>query len=394
MRIAHVSDCYLPMLGGIEMQVHDLATRQRAAGHVAEVLTTTPATTAKSRMQQPDPDWVHRIGPELAHPAARALNGALRARALVTPDKYDAVHVHASVLSPFATAAASAAARAGLATVITVHSLWSGLGPLPRIADLSMGLRTWPVVWSTVSEAAATPLRRMLGGAGTVAVLPNGIDADMWRVDPAPRDARTVTVVSVMRLASRKRPIPLLRMMRSVRALVPPDIRLQLVLIGDGPLRPAMLRYLNRHDMAHWVTLAGRLERRQIREIFASSDLYVAPARLESFGIAALEARSAGLPVVASSRGGVDEFITNGREGLLVRDDAEMVKALVALIVTPSMRGAITLHNRQVAPAVSWPMVLDRALQLYERAASLCGAVSPPQLFPEAARSNATGASA
>src|ERR1700726_4568638 len=41
MRIAHVSDCYLPRLGGIELQVHDLAERQAAAGHEVTVITTT-----------------------------------------------------------------------------------------------------------------------------------------------------------------------------------------------------------------------------------------------------------------------------------------------------------------------------------------------------------------
>ncbi len=48
MRIAHVSDCYLPRLGGIEMQVHDLATRQRAAGHETTVITQTPVQAGAS----------------------------------------------------------------------------------------------------------------------------------------------------------------------------------------------------------------------------------------------------------------------------------------------------------------------------------------------------------
>lgn len=382
MRIAHVSDCYLPRLGGIEMQVHDLATRQRVSGLDVEVLTPTAAGTGDRDPVPPDPEWVHRISQQSIHQATASLSAALAARHLITPQRYDMVHVHASVFSPFATSAAYAATRAGLPTVVTVHSLWSGLGPLPRMAEFSLRLRTWPVAWSTVSEKAAAPLRLVLGEASPVAVLPNGVDAQTWRTDLSPRDPRTVTVVSVMRLASRKRPSALLEMMRHVRSQVSPDIALRLVLVGDGPLRRTLERYLHRHDMADWVTMPGQLGRPEIRQIFAAADVYVAPAELESFGIAALEARSAGLPVVASSRGGVEEFIAHGHDGLLAGDDAEMVQALVAMITDPALRGAITRHNHEVAPRVSWPMVLDRASRLYDQA---IGLVAPSRL-DEAAR--------
>ena len=39
LRIVHVSDCYLPRLGGIERQVHDLAVRQRQRGHEVQIVT-------------------------------------------------------------------------------------------------------------------------------------------------------------------------------------------------------------------------------------------------------------------------------------------------------------------------------------------------------------------
>jgi glycosyltransferase involved in cell wall biosynthesis len=369
MRIAHVTDVYLPRLGGIEMQVHDLATRQRNAGLDVEVLTTTPPAVFFDASAPSDPDWVRRVGPASFGFTGRSMSSTLSAHQLIRPDAYDVIHVHASVWSPFATAAAIATSRAGLPTVITMHSLWAGLGPLPRLADLSMRLRSWPVVWSAVSEKAAVPLRRAMGNTASVAVFPNGIDAGAWQVEPSPREPDTVTVTSVMRLISRKRPLPLLRMMRHVRALVPPEVKIRLVIVGDGPQRAAVTRYLDLHGMANWVTLAGRLDRAEIRRIFAASDVYVAPAELESYGIAALEARSAGLPVVASSRGGVEEFVEPGREGLLTANDAEMVDALVTMIVDPTLRETVSAHNRQVPPVVTWDAVLERAQQFYAQAA-------------------------
>lgn len=362
------------------MQVHDLATRQRDAGLAAHVVT--PTSAAMPGMQAPpDPDWVHRVGPDLTRQLNRTLSAAASAHRLMSPESFDVVHIHASVLSPFATAAAFAAIRARLPTVITMHSLWSGLGPLPKIADTSMRLHTWPVVWSSVSEKAAAPIRRALGDDSSVAVLPNGIDAAEWLVEPSLRNTGTVTVVSVMRFAWRKRPLPLLRIMRQVRSRVPSSIDVRLMLVGDGPLLPALQRYIRRHSMAEWVTLCGRLDRKEIRDIFASSDIYVAPAQLESFGIAALEARSAGLPVIASSRGGVDEFVTQGREGLLTVDDQNMADALAAMITTPGLRDAISAHNRAVVPSVGWPEVLYRASELYEQAADLRGRVDRERML-------------
>lgn len=393
-----MTDCYLPRLGGIELQVHDLALRQRAAGHDVDILTATPPAVGVA-----DPPWVRRLVLDGRHPLTRSAAAAVAGRRLFrSAPAYDVVHVHLSVLSPLATAAAHSAAGAGLPTAVTLHSLWSGLGPVPRLADAAMGLRDWPVAWSAVSEVAAQSLRQAMGAGPQVLVLPNGIDPSAWSTSATPRDPRRVDIVSVMRLAPRKRPLHLLRMLRGVRARVTSDVDVRAVLIGEGPERSSLQRYLRSHDMADWVSLPGRLGRPAIRDVFAGSDVYVAPAELESFGIAALEARCAGLPVVAMARGGVGEFITHGREGLLAASDADMVDALVALTASPALRCAIAAHNRAVPPELNWSGALRQAAHLYDVAAaraatpgSACAAVPVrPSAAVSAAATSALGAAA
>ena len=132
--------------------------------------------------------------------------------------------------------------------------------------------------------------------------------------------------------------------------------------------------------MDGWVSLPGRLEREQIRETFSWSDLYVAPAELESFGIAALEARCAGLPVVANGRGGVGEFIAHGREGLLAETDAGIVHALSTLIGSADLRSDMFRHNLRVAPVLNWATTLRLADGLYDTAADL---IAVPGSTPE-----------
>lgn len=354
MRIVHVSDCYWPRLGGIELHLRDLVAHQRAAGDDARVVTTTPAGDLANDLA--DDPWVHRVG------AIAALGRVLDELAP------DVVHVHVSILSPFATVAARRAASRGVPTLVTVHSMWSRLGPLPAAATTLLRLRTWPIAWSAVSTAAAAPLRTMLGPGIPVQVLPNAIDADLWRSGSVTHSP--ATVVSVMRLTRTKRALPLARILLDVRRRLPADLPLRAVVVGDGPQRAALERFVRRHAMTEWVELPGRLDRDQIRDQLARSAVYLAPAELESFGIAALEARTAGLPVVASAHSGVAEFVTHLREGLLGETDAALAAHVTRLLTDDALRASIALHNATVQPRHDWDEALRRSADLYRGAAS------------------------
>ncbi|ABL81077.1 MULTISPECIES: glycosyltransferase [unclassified Nocardioides] len=351
-RIAHVTDVFLPRLGGIETHVDDLVRHQRATGLDAHVLTPTPGNG-------PDPAWVRRMP-------------AVVARGTVT--EYDTIHVHISMWSPYGIAVARAAMAAGMPTLITVHSMWAGAGGLLRLIALA-GLRRWPVAWSAVSGAAAEAFRRSLNGA-EVAVLPNAIDIDSWRPRPAPIARREpqaaegpLTVVSVMRLMPRKRPLQLLDMFERIRALTPND-DVRLVIVGDGPLHRRLQRAVRRRGLDERVRITGRIPRHQVLEELQAASLYVAPAPKESFGIAALEARCAGLPVVAHRRSGVGEFVRDRVDGILVANDTEMVVAIADLVRDPSLRNRFTAHNRRVAPKLDWSDILRQTDALYLKAAS------------------------
>ncbi len=361
MRILHVTDCYLPQVGGIEMHVHDLAERQRRTGHDVHVLTSTPGPEAL------DPTWVRRVGGRTPTGIGRSLAATRRVQEVLLSEPFDVVHAHVSVVSPLSMSTARQAAALHVPTVVTVHSLWSALGPVPPVLESLFRMRTWPVVWSAVSSVAAEALRETLGGVATVASVPNGVDPDEWQPQTHPFDS-DLTIACVMRLARRKRPMPLLRMVRRLRQQVSAEIDFRVVIIGDGPERPAMERFLRAHRMDGWVQLLGKLDRPQILDVLQSSHLYVSPAEMESFGIAALEARCTGLPVVASSRGGVGEFVTDGVDGLLASSDRDMVAAMQRLLTDPSLRRAIALHNAAVTPTATWTAAVAGATRLYELA--------------------------
>jgi glycosyltransferase involved in cell wall biosynthesis len=116
--------------------------------------------------------------------------------------------------------------------------------------------------------------------------------------------------------------------------------------------------------------MLGHQPRSVIREIFATSDIFVLPSILESFGISALEARCAGLPVVAMKQGGIVEFIENGRAGYLVGTDQEMLQRLVQLVCDADLRLNMNRHNQENPPIISWTGVVAQHLDLYKTAIS------------------------
>jgi glycosyltransferase involved in cell wall biosynthesis len=177
-----------------------------------------------------------------------------------------------------------------------------------------------------------------------------------------------------MRLAARKRPLTLLSIMAKVRDAVPATTGIQLDIFGEGPDRGRMERFVAAHDMASWVNLPGRVSREELRGRYAASDIFVAPAPLESFGIAALEARTVGLPIVGRRGSGVAEFVENGVNGLLGIDDEAMTDDLVRLVTDDGLRGSMKAYNRVTPPEQSWERVLDGAEAEYRRAMAMASA--------------------
>jgi glycosyltransferase involved in cell wall biosynthesis len=357
MRVLHVTDAYLPRLGGIEMHVHDLARAQAEAGDEVDIIT---MTRGRGALDAPGSAMVIRPSDDAG--ALAKWRFLLRNKSYGADRGYDVVHAHCSTLSLLSFFALG---TPDVPRLMTVHSLWRRYTPIYRFFDHTLGWSNWPLQWSAVSEVAADGVRRAARGPVDVAVIPNGIDLDLWT--PAPRSSESdhLRILAVMRLATRKRPLTLLRILRNVREQVPAGIRVSATILGEGPSRPQMERYLHRHDMSSWVQLPGHLPRSEVKHTMASSDVFVAPAVLESFGIAALEAHAAGLPVVGRRGTGLSDFIRDGEGGVLVGSDREMA-AVLARMATDRTHESVPRSSS--LEQFSWPTVVEAHRELYARA--------------------------
>ena len=383
MRIVHISDCYPPRFGGIETQVRALAVRQAEQGHDVHVVTATPSDTMRKGTEAVDGVVVHRATARMpaelpVHPRVVSV-----LRTILGPHgvakQADAVHVHGGVVSPFAYPGAKVARDLGLPTVVTIHGVWGGVfSPMARLADLLTHWTRWGVALTAVSDAAADPIREIVGPDVPVTLVPNGIDVEKWRIPHVAGDPAETRVVAVMRLAPRKRSMALVRMGERAAEQLTDGRRLRLTIVGDGPLRGQVEKHVRSKGFEHGryvVDVTGRLTPDGVRATLAASDAFVAPALMESFGIAALEARTAGLPVLAYAATGIRSFVRDGREGLLARDDDAMVANLARIASDDELRERIAAHNRDTEPAQAWRNVLRTVEETYARAAALASEV-------------------
>jgi glycosyltransferase involved in cell wall biosynthesis len=171
-----------------------------------------------------------------------------------------------------------------------------------------------------------------------------------------------------MRIARRKRPLALLRMFADLAAST--SVPLHLTVVGDGPQRDRFAAAARRRGLADRITVTGRVEPNEVLRRLGDADIYVAPAVLESFGLAALEARCVGLPVVGHSASGLSDFIRNGVEGWLSPTDETIVERLRLLVEDDDLRLRISEHNRTTPSELTWTHSIDRHDRAYDIAGS------------------------
>jgi glycosyltransferase involved in cell wall biosynthesis len=365
LRIALVCDWFLPRMGGLELHLRDLAQHLNAAGHTVEVITTTPGDPVVEGVR------VHRVDASRL-PRAGVIwtrGGMRKVRQVVEQGQYDIVHSHVSIVSPVAYAGAAAGQRLDLPTVLTFHSLPRGPGLFYRVLGYLLGISRWQAIVSAVSTTVADAVAPLVAQR-PVLRLPNGIDPNHWRVAHGPKDPDEMHLITVMRLNKRKRGAALLRALAELRKRVP-ERTFWLRVVGDGPERAKLERLTRSLGLQENVYFLGYRTRDQIRDLFADADVFVMPSTSESFGLAALEARTAGLPVVAMAASGVADFIHEAREGLLARSDEHLVEQLARLARDPDLRERIAEYNQERLPPLGWQGVVARHVRLYREAIAM-----------------------
>jgi len=166
-----------------------------------------------------------------------------------------------------------------------------------------------------------------------ITVINNFVDSNLYKPNGtsklreiiAPNDEKVIVHTSNFRPV--KRVPETIKILEKVRTKIPA----KLVLVGDGPDRSECERLCRELNLYEHVKFLGK--QNGLVDILNASDLFLIPSQSESFGLAALEAMSCGLPVVSSSVGGLPELINHNETGFIaeIGDIDRMAKYVVEL---------------------------------------------------------------
>ncbi|WP_342771419.1 glycosyltransferase [Georgenia muralis] len=147
-----------------------------------------------------------------------------------------------------------------------------------------------------------------------------------------------------------------------LRGVAAPD-GVRLVVVGDGPSRPALERQLR----GTATTFLGRLDGDELADAYAALDVFVHTGTHETFDQTLQEAMASGVPVVAPAAGGPLDVVAEGETGYLYapEDDAALARAVRVLAADPAMRARMGEAGRRRVLPRSWEALGDALLGHY-----------------------------
>jgi spore coat protein SA len=300
---------------------------------------------------------------------------------LVQQTRPDLLHVHNRPLL-----ALSLARRVGgaIPVILHMHNLYESLGKRERPR---LGTSTPVAGFAACSTFVLERERSRLGlGAGLSRVIYNGVETaaftSIWDQDSPRRQVRQQyglddepTVVFAGKLRESKGVNILLRAMTRVWDQTP---RAVLVLVGgteygrNRTMRETPFMTQLRRDLAQApgrVILTGFIPPTDMPRAYLLGDVFVGPSQIEEgLGLVFLEAAAAGLPIIATRKGGIPEVVRDDFNGLLLRqpdDAAELAEKIIGLLGDAPLRQRLGQQGRDwVSADFSWE-IIARTLEAF-----------------------------
>lgn len=349
-------------IGGAQIHVRDLAVAMRDHGHEPTVLTSGSGPFIDDLRAQHIPVRVltHLAAP--IHPL-RDLRALREVRAALTELRPDLITAHSSKAGILGRLAARALR---VPVVFTVHG-WAftpGIPPLQAALYRRVERVVGPLAsgFITVSEFdRRLALEARIAPADRVTTVHNGMP-DVGVALRAEPGRTPVRLIMVARFGAQKDHATLLRAMARLTGH-----SWELDLIGEGPAMAGTQSLAASLGIGDRVRFLG--QRMDVDQRLAQAQISLLITNWEGFPLSILEAMRAGLPVVASAVGGVDESVQDGQTGYLVpRGDVDrLVDRVERLLTDPALRARLGLQGRaRFEERFTLEHTVGRTLAVYE----------------------------
>ena len=222
------------------------------------------------------------------------------------------------------------------------------------LARAYRGMPVQAVSQSTADDLVARGIER-----SRITVIPNGVDLDLYRPDPALRRFDEPTVLYLGRLKRYKR-VDLV--IRAVHWLRQAGIEARLIIAGTGDDAPRLRSLIDVLGMRDAVEMTGFVDEERKVELFRRAWVHAFMSPKEGWGISNLEAAACGTATVASDSPGLRESVVHERTGFLVPHGKvpAAAAALRRILGDPDLRDRLGRQAREFAEGYSWEAAADR----------------------------------
>ena len=194
-----------------------------------------------------------------------------------------------------------------------------------------------------------------------VEVVPNGVDLSKFSVQG--RLAWGGKVITVSRLVYKNGIDILIKAMASL-----PDCELEI--LGTGAEEKRLENLAKESKVDSRIHFRGQIERDELPEHLAQADIFVRPSRSEGLGISFLEPMAAGLPVVATSVGGIADFLIDGETGLEIRpeDPQDLAEKIKKLAGDENLRRKLAINGKKlVDERFDWNKIAQQMKTIFNK---------------------------
>ena len=377
MRIALVPSAYAPAVGGVEELTARLARRLLNSGDDVEVWTIRHPSDLPED-EDLDGVRVRRFLLPMPRLAARALVGLPRGTgrawatlvAAAAEFRPDVIHVQCfSANGAYATRLAKRL-RVPLVLTLQGETVMDDTDIYDRSLalrlSLRLGLREAAAVTGCSRFVLQDTERRFGLAPGRGSVIPNGVElAEGVAAEPLSLPFERF-VLGVGRVVEKKGFDLLLD---AFGRIAPRHPDLGLVIGGSGSARDGLVTAATAAGLGERVAFPGTLSRAQVAWVMGAAAVFVLPSRIEPFGIVVVEALRAGCPAIVSTRGGANEIVRNGVDGIAADpcDTAALANAIDLLLSDASLADRLGRSGRARAAEFDWGAIAQRYQELYER---------------------------
>lgn len=209
-----------------------------------------------------------------------------------------------------------------------------------------------------IHEIYKTPLDRLI-------LIPHGVDLSTFKAAPPESEkyslrkkldlpTDTLILLTVANELERK---GCYEVLKALKILQPKNIKVHYVIAGRADYHH-FHQTINSMGLTGMVSCLPPKNNEELAKLYQAADIFLLPTKYESFGLVGIEAMACRLPVIACRVGGIEDYLSNQHEGLLVSRKPENIANAIEEMSDEAVRKEMSAHALAKAQQYSWNKVL------------------------------------